>query len=400
MAATAYASVQVAEKAGILEAWASGAPLTEVLNQVCRQIDREIPGAVSAVLLLDDREMQFRLAAGPGIPKTLGDVVDGLTIPAMISGTRYGADRPVAVWDIRTESIFGPRRDAALKSGFVAAWSIPIWSMEKKLLGTVVIFQPKYRSPLAELLRRVETTFNLAAIAINHHHREKELRDLSRQLLQSQDDERRRIARDLHDSTGQDLAGLMIALELAQRQAPADSGKLRKVLSDCDMLARRLSGEIRTLCCLLHPPLLDIGGLGAAVEAYADELNRRNAMRIDVEISQELPRLTEDAEIALFRVVQASFTNVLVHSGTKAAKITMEHTAEALTLTITDDGCGMPIEKVNGIMRSGQTGVGIAGMRERVTAFGGRLEINTGSDHRGTVVKVTVPSGVFRSELN
>jgi signal transduction histidine kinase len=400
MAATAYASVQVAERAGILEAWAAGAPLTEVLNQVCRHIDREIPGAVTAVLLLDDREMQFRLAAGPGIPKALSEVVDGLTIPATIPSTKSNGDRPVAVWDIRTESIFAPRRDAALKSGFVAAWSLPIWSTERKLLGTVVIFQPKYRSPLAELLRRVETMCNLAAIAVNHHHREKELRELSRQLLLSQDNERRRIARDLHDSTGQDLAGLMIGLELAQRQAPEDSEKLRKVLSDCDMLARRLSGEIRTLCCLLHPPLLDIGGLGAAIEAYADELNRRDAMRIDLEISQQLPRLTEDAEIALFRVVQASFTNVLVHSGTKAAKITIEHTAEALTLTIADDGCGMPVEKLNHIMRSGQAGVGIAGMRERVTAFGGRLEIKAGSEHRGTVVKVTVPSRIFREEPN
>lgn len=400
MATTAYASVQEPEKAGILESWASGAPLTEVLNQVCRDIDREIPGAVSAVLVLDDRGVQFRLAAGPGIPKALGEVVDGLTIPATIPGAKSGRDKPVAVWDIRTESIFAARRDAALKSGFVAAWAVPIWSVEKKLLGTVVIFQPEHRSPLAELLRRVETTFHLAAIAINHEHKEKELRDLSRQLLLSQDNERRRIARDLHDSTGQDLAGLMIALELAQREAPADSDTLRKVLSDCDMLARRLSGGIRTLCCLLHPPLLDIGGLGAAIEAYAEELNQRNAMRIDLEISQEVPRLTEESEIAVFRVVQASFTNVLVHSGTKAAKITIEHTAEALTLTITDDGCGMPTEKLNRVMRSGQAGVGIAGMRERVMAFGGKLEIKAGADHRGTIVKVTVPSRIFRQEPN
>jgi signal transduction histidine kinase len=246
--------------------------------------------------------------------------------------------------------------------------------------------------------RRVETTVNLAAIAINHRHRENELRGLSRQLLQSQDDERRRIARDLHDSTGQDLAGLIIALELAQRDAPSSSTRLRKRLAECDLLAGRLSRGIRTLCCLLHPPLLDLGGLGPAIEAYAEELNRRNAMRIELEISPQLPRLTEDAEIALFRVVQAAFTNVLVHSGTKAARITIEHTAEALTLIVTDDGCGIPAEVLHRIIRSERAGVGIPGMRERVTAFGGQLEIKSGSNNRGTILRVTVPSPIFRKE--
>ena len=396
MSTTAYASVRVTESS-ILERWASGAPLAEVLNGVCNHIDGELPGAASAVLLLDESETQFRLAAGPRIPKTLGEAVDGLTIPATIP-SRIQSGRPVAVWDIRTESIFAPRRDAALTSGFAAAWPLPIWSAERKFLGTVLIFQREYRSPPAQLPKRVEMTFNLASIAVNHHHKQKELRGLSRQLLQSQDDERRRIARDLHDSTGQDLAGLMISLELAQRACPESPDKLRKALSECEFIARRLSAGVRTLCCLLHPPLLDIGGLGVAIEAYAEELNRRNVMRIDVKIPPVLPRLTEDAEIALFRVVQASFTNVLLHSGTKAATITVHLTAEALTLIVADDGCGIPVEALHRILGSQQAGVGIAGMRERVTAFGGQLEIKSGSNNRGTIVKVTVPSRIFRQE--
>jgi signal transduction histidine kinase len=232
------------------------------------------------------------------------------------------------------------------------------------------------------------------------HHQKESCTELSRQLLQSQDNERRRIARDLHDGTGQDLAGLLIALELARREAPESAAKLREILSECDMLTQRLSGEIRTLCCLLHPPWLDITGLGAAIAAYAEELNRRNSMRIEVDIPPNLPRLADDAEMALFRIVQAAFTNVFVHSGTKTARIRIDHTAEALTLTVTDEGCGIPVEVQNRIMRSDHVGVGIMGMRERVKVFGGRLEIKTGSGNRGTIVKVTVPSRSFRRESN
>lgn len=396
MSATGYASVRVT-KSWILERCAAGAPLAEVLNCVCKHIDGELPGAVSAVLLLNESETRFRLVAGPGIPKTLGEAMDGLKIPETIP-SRLQSGRPVAAWDIRTASIFAPRRGAALASGFAAALPLPIWTAERKFLGTVVIFQQEYRSPPTQLPKGVEMTFNLASIAVNHHHKQRELHELSRQLLQSRDEERRRIARDLHDSTGQDLAGLMISLELVQRACSESSDKVREVLSDCEFLARRLSTGVRTLCCLLHPPLLDIGGLGPAIEAYAEELNRRGAMRIDVRIPPVLPRLTEAAEIALFRIVQASFANVLLHSGTKAATITVRSTAEALTLIVADDGSGMPVEALQGISRSQQAGVGIAGMRERVTAFGGQLKITSGSNNRGTVVEVTVPSLVFRQK--
>lgn len=230
------------------------------------------------------------------------------------------------------------------------------------------------------------------------HYQDESRMELTRQLLQAQDDERRRIARDLHDGTGQDLAGLLIALELARRETPECSAKLRRILSDCDMLAQKLSGEIRTLCSLLHPPGLDIGGLGAAIAAYAEAVNRRNSMRIEVEIPPNLPRLTDDAEIALFRVVQAGFTNVFVHSGTKAARIRIEHTTEALTLTVADEGCGISPEVLNHIMQYRQMGVGIAGMRERVKGLGGRLEIKTSDNDslHGTAVMVTIPSRNFR----
>ena len=306
----------------ILENLADDVPVTEALSRVCDYIDAESPGAVSAVLMLDESEMQFRLVAGPRVPVPLSKAIDGLRAPPRdgTCGTAPRQGRPVTVWDIRRDSLFADRRDTALSSGFEAAWSLPIWSTKRTTLGTVVIFHPNSRSPVAEIPKPMETAVHLAAIAIKHHHDELQMRELTRRLLQSHDDERRRIARDLHDSTGQDLASLLITLGRAERRGAQLPPELVGMLSESLLLAKKISGEIRTLSCLLHPPLLDVCGLGVAIETYANELNRRHELEVELEISPELPRLTDDAEVALFRIVQTSLTNVHLHSGTKQRK--------------------------------------------------------------------------------
>ncbi len=384
----------------ILENLADGVPVAEALSRVCDYIDGESPGAVSAVLLLDESEMQFRLVAGPRVPAPLSKAIDGLRAPPCdgTCGTAPRQGRPVTVWDIRKDSLFADRRDTALSSGFEAAWSLPIWSTKRTTLGTVVIFHPYSRLAVADVPKPMETAVHLAAIAIKHHQDELQMRELTRRLLQSHDDERRRIARDLHDSTGQDLASLLITLGRAEHRGAQLPPELVEMLSESLLLAKKISGEIRTLSCLLHPPLLDVCGLGVAIEAYANELNRRHELEVELEISPELPRLTDDAEVALFRIVQTSLTNVHLHSGTKRAKIKVDYDAEALTLTVSDHGRGMPAGVLDQFLRGEATGVGIAGMRERAAALGGRLEIEaleTGP-RQGTALKVTIPSRNFR----
>ena len=384
----------------ILENLADGVPIREALSRVCDYIDGESPGAVSAVLMLDESEMQFRLVAGPRVPAPLSKAIDGLRAPPSdgICGTAPRQGRPVTVWDLRSDSLFSDRRDMALSSGFTAAWSLPIWSTKRTTLGTVVVFHPNSRLAVADVPTLMETAVHLAAIAIKHHQDELQMRELTRRLLQSHDDERRRIARDLHDSTGQDLASLLITLGRAEHRGAQLPLELVKMLSESFLLAKKISGEIRTLSCLLHPPLLDVCGLGVAIETYANELNRRHELEVELEISPELPRLTDDAEVALFRIVQTSLTNVHLHSGTKRAKIKMDHDAEGLTLTVSDHGRGMPAGVLDEYLRGEATGVGMAGMRERAAALGGRLEIETletGPGH-GTALKVTIPSRNFR----
>ena len=387
---------------GVLEHLADGVPVTETLGLVCDYIDGESRGAVSAVLMLDENEMRFRLVAGPRVPLPLSKAIEGLQVlPYAIHDTAPRQGRPVTVWDIRKDSLFADRRDSALSTGFEAAWSLPIWSTKRTTLGTVVIFHPSSRSPSAEVPKPMETAVHLAAIAIRYHRNEQEMRRLTRRLLQSHDDERRHIARDLHDSMGQDLASLLITLRRAERRCPQFRPELAEMLSESLLLAEKVSGGIRTLSYLLHPPLLDVCGLGVAIELYANELNRRHELEVELEISPQLPRLTEDAEVALFRIVQTSLTNVYLHSGTKAAKIEMDYHAETLTLTVSDHGRGIPPGVLDHFLRGEATGVGLAGMKERAEALGGHLEFETsetGPKH-GTAVIVTVPSGNFRRDV-
>jgi signal transduction histidine kinase len=386
----------------VLEHLTDGVPVTEALGLVCDYIDGESRGAVSAVLMLDENEMRFRLVAGPRVPTPLSKAIEGLKVlPYGIYDTAPRQGRPVTVWDIRSDALFADQRDTALSSGFAAAWSLPIWSTKRSTLGTVVVFHPDSRSAVAEIPKPMETAVHLAAIAIQHHHNEIELRKLTRRLLQSHDDERRHIARDLHDSIGQDLASLLIALGRAEHRGAQLPPELVEMLSESLLLAQKISGGIRTLSYLLHPPLLDVCGLGVAIEAYTNELNRRNELTVELEISPKLPRLSKDAEVALFRIVQTSLTNVHLHSGSDSAKIKIDYDTEDLTLTVSDQGRGIPAGVLDRFLRFEGTGVGLAGMRERAKALGGHLEFETSESgpRRGTAVKVTIPSRNFRSDV-
>jgi two-component system NarL family sensor kinase len=219
-----------------------------------------------------------------------------------------------------------------------------------------------------------------------------ELQLLTHRLLKVQDEERRKLARDLHDTTGQTLAALKIAVSQLKETCKEVSAAL-PLVSCVEEMADQAIGEIRTLSYLLHPPLLDEVGFACAAEWYIEGFAKRSGINVQAEITEPRERLPRNVEIALFRVLQESLTNVHRHSGASDASIHFQHAGDAVILEIRDFGKGIPEERLR-LLRgvTAETGVGLAGMRERLHELNGRLDIE--SDGRGTNMRATVPLGL------
>jgi PAS domain S-box-containing protein len=224
---------------------------------------------------------------------------------------------------------------------------------------------------------------------------EEELRRLSGQLLRLQDEERRKIARDLHDSTGQDLVALATMLGQLSDSIPSVERKPHRLLSECKALADKCIRDVRTLSYVLHPPVLDQAGLEDAIRDYVEGFTKRSGIQVELVLSSRLGRMERDIELALFRVVQESLTNIQRHSGSQRATIRI-HRDSDLTLEISDLGPGLsaPVPRRKKELRF-DVGVGIPSMHERVRLVGGRLEIDSTS--HGTTVRVTIPLGGERT---
>ena len=217
-----------------------------------------------------------------------------------------------------------------------------------------------------------------------------ELQQLAGTLVQLQDDERRGIGRDLHDSTGQILTALGMQLARLQRLAETENSPTRGLIADCAALAQRCSSDIRTASYLLHPPLLDEIGLLSALRWLADGLTRRSDINVVLQLPETLPRLPRDLELALFRVVQEAISNVHRHSQSPSITIRLTLDSAAVTLEVQDAGLGIPEAFDSGIVPDPiMRGVGLGGMRERLRQLGGQLTIL--SSPNGTCVRATVP---------
>ena len=214
---------------------------------------------------------------------------------------------------------------------------------------------------------------------------ERALQELSGRLLQLRDEEQRRIARELHDSTAQKVSALAMNLAVLDRVSGTLGSEQRKALTESQALADECSRELRDLASLLHPPLLDEVGLESALRWYADSFSRRSGIKVSMDLSPRLGRIAHELETTIFRVVQECLSNVQHHSGSPTAAVRIDCEEEAVVLQVTDRGRGMSPESV----RSVGPGVGISGMRGRVRQHGGDLKIT--SDSRGTRVTVTLP---------
>ena len=213
------------------------------------------------------------------------------------------------------------------------------------------------------------------------------LRDLSARLIRLQDDEHRRLSRELHDSLGQYLVAIKMNL-LALRNSGGNGADA--VFTEIDDLLERSIVETRTLSHLLHPPALDELGLAAAAKWYVEGFAKRSGIDVSIELPPKMDRLPDAVELTLFRVLQESLTNIHRHSGSSSAEIHFAIDDAEVSLQIRDHGRGMPQDLLNHSQKTGaEAGIGLLGIRERVNELGAHLEIT--SDTNGTVVSVTVP---------
>lgn len=218
---------------------------------------------------------------------------------------------------------------------------------------------------------------------------EKELTQLTARLFNIQDEERRRIARELHDGTAQNLFAISINLQKLGHIDRLDSDEVEELICESQTLVEQSLREIRTLSYLLHPPLLDQAGLVSALQWYVEGFSKRSGINIDLH-AQPIGRLASDVEMALFRIVQEALSNVRRHSASETASIRLEHRHSAVVLEIKDQGRGLAVEG-NDFDPNGAVcpGVGIPGMKQRLRQLGGKLEIT--SNGHGTTVSAVVP---------
>ncbi|MGC2259019.1 MAG: PAS domain-containing protein [Candidatus Sulfotelmatobacter sp.] len=215
------------------------------------------------------------------------------------------------------------------------------------------------------------------------------LRMLSGSLMQAQDEERRRVARELHDSAGQYLAAVQMNLAALANETTSMTEGLQARLADTISLVDHCTAEVRTLSYLLHPPLLDDVGLASAISWYVEGFSERSGVVVSLDLPKNLARFSPEVETALFRIVQQSLANIHRHSESKVARIRLA-VGDRLTVEITDEGRGFPPEVLAKFQENGQLpGVGISGMRERVNALRGTFDVISGVS--GTTITVSVP---------
>ncbi|GAC1507037.1 MAG: hypothetical protein NVS1B11_07740 [Terriglobales bacterium] len=240
-------------------------------------------------------------------------------------------------------------------------------------------------SKLEEEVR--ERTVELREQVAETRRAEHSLRELTSRLLTIQDEERRRLARELHDSAGQLLTAITIDLAVVEQESASLTPRAAGAVAEAASLLQDTLCEIRTISHLLHPPLLDEAGLTSAIRWFAEGFAQRSDIQVMLNLGEDVGRLSREMETTIFRIVQESLTNIHRHSESSVAKINLSLSGNKLVVEIEDEGKGIPADKLWKVQSDGSTGVGLRGMRERVRQLGGELQI--ASNAKGTKLTAT-----------
>ena len=286
---------------------------------------------------------------------------------------------------------FESRSDLAYTVGYlvVAATIIVLAERSRRAFVQVEAARHTLEQKVDERTRELQLALSQLREEINIRAQAEETRRrLSARMLNIQDEERRRIARELHDSMGQTLAVLKMTVSPLTNMA-ASGSPMSKRLDDAIALIDQAIRETRTVSHLLHPPMLDELGFASAANWYVTGFAQRSGIDVKLELPEER-RLPNSVELTLFRVLQESLTNILRHSGSKKAEVRLEIAGQEIILTVRDFGKGIAPDLLEKFQKTGtDVGVGLGGMRERVKDLGGKLEVQ--SSGTGATVKVTLP---------
>jgi signal transduction histidine kinase len=274
-------------------------------------------------------------------------------------------------------------------SHVMPAESYGVLANEEQRLRSITHLQQKAQALETEVAERKQVEEALrhskAELESQVEQRTSALRQLTSRLLSLQDTERRRIARELHDSLGQYLIGLKLNLDLLRRSAERE-----QLWSEADQLMQQCISEVRTLSYLLHPPTMDAAGFASAARWYVEGFGHRSGVDVTLDVPSDLGRLPDAIELALFRVLQETLTNVHRHAAATTAHVLILNDAEQVVLQVKDNGHGISNELLTHFHTTGSgMGVGLAGIRERARELGGRLKLE--SDGNGTVVRISIP---------
>jgi PAS domain S-box-containing protein len=389
-----------------LELIARSAPLNRTLAELCRTVEAQLPGSRCSVLLADEGHNRLVHGAAPSLPAEFCRAVDGLAIgpqSGCCGAAAYRRER-VITRDIAADPHWLSYRDLALAHELRACASMPILDTHRHVIGTLAIYRSVPGEPTSHEWSVVESTTSTAAIAILKHQADEQLarsadilRQLSANLLETQEAERRHLARELHDEVGQTLTATKILLEGLQQQASA-AVNADKRLADAIGCVNQLLNLVRDLSLSLRPPMLDDFGLSPALRWLLDQHTRTTGRPVTFDAGNFTHKPDPALETACFRIAQEALTNITRHSQAAQVSVALHSDADSFTLVVRDDGVGFDVAAARARALAGGS-LGLLGQQERAALVGGRVEIDS-APGAGTEVRVWFPLSLGDNSSN
>ncbi len=377
----------------ILEMITVGDSLPKILEALALLIERQTSDSTfCAIMLLNSQEQKLRLGTAPNLPKSFTSKLDGAAIgPKNGScGTAAFLGKPVFVSDIANDPLWADYRGLALSHGLRASWCMPILSNSKKVLGTFAMYYKSPKIPTPFQLQLIEAATHIAGIAIERKQAFEQIKSantrlsaLSQQLVETQEVERRYIARELHDQVGQALTALKINLQVSQNMSLSTA--LSPHLEEGISIVESTLQQVRTMSLDLRPSLLDDLGLLAAMRWYIDRFSQRTGIILIFNSDLQDTRFPTNLETTCFRIAQEALTNIARHAKATRVEVNLFADDEYLQLSIYDNGIGFDVQKALE-KATGGASLGLLGMQERAILSRGQL-IFESAPAAGTRVK-------------